>query len=187
MKFIETGIPDVKIIEPQVFRDDRGYFLETFRQDLFDENIGQTIFVQENQSRSSKGTLRGLHYQTSNTQGKLVRVTRGEVFDVAVDMRQDSLSFGKWVGVILSEQNMRQLWVPPGFAHGFYVTSEIADLAYKCTDKYNSEAEISVLWNDKDIKIEWPFCENIELTLSDKDKKGSSFKQAPKFKGYFCG
>ena len=154
MKFIDTSIPDVKVIEPLVFRDERGYFLETFRQDLFDKNIAKTVFVQENQSRSSQGTLRGLHYQTQNTQAKLVRVIHGEVFDVAVDMRKSSSTFGQWVGILLSGDNMRQLWVPEGFAHGFYVTSESACLVYKCTDSYNADAEISVRWDDADINID---------------------------------
>ena len=156
MKFIETNIPDVKIVEPQVFGDERGFFMETFRTSLFNEHCGEREFVQENHSKSSHGILRGLHYQTENTQGKLVRVTKGEVFDVAVDMRKDSPTFGQWAGVLLSAENKRQLWVPEGFAHGFYVTTDEAEFVYKCTDIYNPSAEVSIKWDDPEINIEWP-------------------------------
>ncbi|SES68915.1 dTDP-4-dehydrorhamnose 3,5-epimerase [Thalassotalea agarivorans] len=181
MKFIETDIPDVKIIEPTVFGDERGFFMETFRLSLFNEQCGERTFVQDNHSKSTQGILRGLHYQTENTQGKLVRVVSGEVFDVAVDMRKDSPTFGKWVGVYLSEKNKRQLWVPEGFAHGFYVTSESAEFVYKCTDSYNPNAEVSVKWDDPTIGIKWPLVDCQLPNLSAKDEDGLSFEAAPKF------
>ncbi|MCR9672217.1 dTDP-4-dehydrorhamnose 3,5-epimerase [Vibrio alginolyticus] len=181
MKFIDTTIPDVKIIEPQVFGDDRGFFMETFRTTLFNEQCGEREFVQENHSKSAHGILRGLHYQTENTQGKLVRVVKGEVYDVAVDMRQDSPTFGQWVGVLLSAENKRQLWVPEGFAHGFYVTSDEAEFVYKCTDYYNPSAEVSVKWNDESLNIEWPLVDGQPPKLSAKDEAGLSFVEAPKF------
>ncbi|EEY50283.1 dTDP-4-dehydrorhamnose 3,5-epimerase [Vibrio cholerae] len=169
MKVIETDIPDVKIIEPTVFGDERGFFMETWNQKRFEELVTgkPTLFVQDNHSKSKKGILRGLHYQTENTQGKLVRVVSGEVFDVAVDIRKDSPTFGKWVGVYLSAENKRQLWVPEGFAHGFYVTSEEAEFVYKCTDYYNPKAEVSIRWNDEKLAIEWPI--STKPQLSEKD------------------
>lgn len=169
MHIIETDIPDVKIIEPAVFGDERGFFMETWNQKKFEELVTgkPTQFVQDNHSKSKKGILRGLHYQTENTQGKLVRVVSGEVFDVAVDIRKDSSTFGKWVGVYLSAENKRQLWIPEGFAHGFYVTSDEAEFVYKCTDFYNPSAEISVAWNDRSINIEWPLSEEPVLSLKD--------------------
>ncbi|NKI72889.1 dTDP-4-dehydrorhamnose 3,5-epimerase [Dickeya sp. CFBP 2040] len=177
MKVIETNIPDVKIIEPTVFGDERGFFMETWQQKKFEDLVvGHTCnFVQDNHSKSSKGILRGLHYQTENTQGKLVRVISGEVFDVAVDMRKNSPTLGQWVGIYLSAENKRLLWIPEGFAHGFYVTSPEAEFVYKCTDYYNPKAECSLLWNDADINIEWPFSENNTPFLSDKDKNGKLF------------
>ncbi|WP_136483218.1 dTDP-4-dehydrorhamnose 3,5-epimerase [Vibrio sp. H11] len=181
MKFIDTDIPEVKIIEPQVFGDERGFFMETFRTTLFNQHCGEREFVQENHSKSSHGILRGLHYQTENTQGKLVRVVSGEVFDVAVDMRQASPTFGQWVGVVLSADNKRQLWVPEGFAHGFYVMSDEAEFAYKCTDFYNPQAEVSVKWDDPALAIEWPLVNNQAPSLSAKDVAGLSFDAAPKF------
>lgn len=181
MKFIETSIPDVKIIEPQVFGDERGFFMETFRTTLFNEHCGERVFVQENHSKSSHGILRGLHFQTENTQGKLVRVTKGEVFDVAVDLRESSKTFGQWVGVLLSEDNKRQLWVPEGFAHGFYVTSDEAEFVYKCTDTYNPSSEVSIKWDDPTLNIEWPLKDGIAPSLSAKDEAGISFSDAPKF------
>ncbi|WP_028771751.1 dTDP-4-dehydrorhamnose 3,5-epimerase [Shewanella waksmanii] len=180
MKFISTSIADVKIIEPTVFGGERGFFMETFRSETFNKHCGTRLFVQENHSMSTKGILRGLHYQTQNTQGKLVRVVRGEVFDVAVDMRQDSKTFGNWVGVTLSDVNKRQLWVPEGFAHGFYVTSDIAELVYKCTDVYNPNAEVSLAWNDAELAIKWPISQGDEPIMSAKDKLAVSFLQAPK-------
>ena len=148
MKVIDTKIPDVKLLEPQVFGDERGFFMETFRDEWFKQNVANRTFVQENHSKSIKGVLRGLHYQTENTQGKLVRVVSGAVFDVAVDMREFSPTFGQWVGEILSVENKRQLWVPEGFAHGFYVLTDEAEFTYKCTDYYNPKAEHSLIWND---------------------------------------
>ena len=182
MKFIETQIADVKIIEPQVFGDERGFFMETFRTTLFNENCGERDFVQENHSKSSHGILRGLHFQTENTQGKLVRVTKGEVFDVAVDLRESSATFGQWVGVLLSAENKRQLWVPEGFAHGFYVTSEEAEFVYKCTDIYNPNTEVSIKWNDPTLNINWPLKTNSKPSLSAKDEAAILFSDAPKFK-----
>lgn len=176
MKVIETAISDVKIIEPTVYGDERGFFMETWSQRVFDEQVAKRIFVQDNHSRSKKGILRGLHYQTQNTQGKLVRVIAGEVFDVAVDLRKNSPTFGKWVGEYLSSDNKRMLWVPEGFAHGFYVTSEYADFVYKCTDIYNPSAEVSLLWSDADIKIAWPLNGNAPL-LSDKDKNANKLSE----------
>ena len=176
MKVIDTEIPDVKIIEPAVFGDERGFFMETWNQNTFEEQVTgkPTKFVQDNHSKSKKGILRGLHYQTENTQGKLVRVVSGEVFDVAVDIRKNSPTFGKWVGVYLSDENKRQLWIPEGFAHGFYVTSDEAEFVYKCTDYYNPQAEVSIAWNDSELKIDWPLCD--EPLLSIKDEMGIKIK-----------
>ncbi|MFD2180177.1 dTDP-4-dehydrorhamnose 3,5-epimerase [Veronia pacifica] len=173
MKVIDTEIPDVKIIEPTVFGDERGFFMETWNQQKFEEHVTgkPTTFVQDNHSKSKKGILRGLHYQTENTQGKLVRVVAGEVYDVAVDIRKNSKTFGQWVGVYLSAENKRQLWVPEGFAHGFYVTSNEAEFVYKCTDFYNPKAEHSILWNDVELGIKWPIMN--EPILSVKDKNAS--------------
>lgn len=179
MKVIETNIPDVKIIEPTVFGDERGFFMETWNQKQFEDLVSgtSTRFVQDNHSKSAQGVLRGLHYQTENTQAKLVRVIVGEVFDVAVDIRKNSSTFGQWVGEYLSSDNQRQLWVPEGFAHGFYVVSDEAEFMYKCTDYYNSDAEISIAWDDPILNIDWP-C-RIPPTLSGKDKNGLSFERAP--------
>ena len=163
-----TTIPDVLIIEPNVFGDERGFFYESFNARSFAEQTGvKTNFVQDNHSKSAKGVLRGLHYQIQQPQGKLVRVVAGEVFDVAVDIRKQSPTFGRWVGVILSAENKRQMWVPEGFAHGFLVTSESAEFLYKTTDYYAPEHERSILWNDPAIGIEWPI--ESEPTLSNKD------------------
>lgn len=177
MKVIDTTIPDVKIIEPTVFGDERGFFMETWNQQKFEDIVTKqtTKFVQDNHSKSKKGILRGLHYQTENTQGKLVRVISGEVFDVAVDIRKDSPTFGKWIGEYLSAENKRQLWIPEGFAHGFYVTSDEAEFVYKCTDYYNPNAEISILWSDKKLSINWPVSE--KPLLSDKDKLALTFDE----------
>ena len=175
MQVIETEIPDVKIINPKVFGDQRGFFLETYEQKRYQEmlNINLT-FVQDNHSRSQKNVLRGLHFQKENPQGKLVRVVRGEVFDVAVDIRKDSLTYGKWVGVILSEDNKSQLWIPPGLAHGFLVLSDIADFEYKCTNYYDPNSEGCLLWNDPTININWPITTPI---LSDKDRLGKTLQE----------
>ena len=179
MKIIETKIPDVKLLEPQVFGDERGFFMETFRDEWFKQNVADRTFVQENHSKSVKGVLRGLHYQTENTQGKLVRVVQGAVFDVAVDLRKNSPTFGQWVGEILSAENKRQLWVPEGFAHGFYVLTETAEFSYKCTDYYNPKAEHSLIWNDKTVGVEWPL--DGEPSLSAKDLAGKILKDAEVF------
>ncbi|MCU7365942.1 dTDP-4-dehydrorhamnose 3,5-epimerase [Pantoea sp. JZ29] len=176
MKIIDTKIPDVKIIEPSVFGDERGFFMETWQQKKFEDLVCKRNFVQDNHSKSAKGILRGLHYQTENTQGKLVRVVSGEVFDVAVDLRKSSETFGQWVGVLLSAENKLQLWVPEGFAHGFYVTSESAEFVYKCTDYYNPNAEHSLLWNDKKLGIAWPITS--EPKLSSKDALAAGFDDA---------
>ncbi|EAP95088.1 dTDP-4-dehydrorhamnose 3,5-epimerase [Vibrio splendidus] len=177
MKVIDTRIPDVKIIEPSVFGDERGLFMETWNQKQFEELVTgkPTQFVQDNHSKSKKGILRGLHYQTENTQGKLVRVVSGEVFDVAVDIRKGSPTFGQWIGEYLSAENKRQLWVPEGFAHGFYVTSDEAEFVYKCTDYYNPQAEISIAWDDDTLRIDWPLTS--PPRLSDKDRQGLLFEQ----------
>jgi dTDP-4-dehydrorhamnose 3,5-epimerase len=179
VQVIDTSIPDVKIIEPKVFGDERGFFLETFRVDWFKTNVADVTFVQDNHSKSSHGILRGLHYQLTQTQGKLVRVTSGEVYDVAVDMRKSSPSFGQHVGVVLSGDNKKQLWVPEGFAHGFYVMSESAEFVYKCTNYYAPEHEVSLLWNDPALAIEWPLVDGVIPNLSAKDKVGLSFEHAP--------
>jgi dTDP-4-dehydrorhamnose 3,5-epimerase len=179
VQVIDTTIPDVKIIEPKVFGDERGFFLETFRVDWFKTNVADVTFVQDNHSKSSHGILRGLHYQLTQTQGKLVRVTSGEVYDVAVDMRKSSPTFGQHVGVVLSGDNKKQLWVPEGFAHGFYVMSESAEFVYKCTNYYAPEHEVSLLWNDAALAIEWPLVDGVIPNLSAKDKVGLSFEHAP--------
>ena len=167
MNIVQTNLQDCLIIEPKVFGDKRGFFLETFHTSRYADFAGISLpFVQDNYSRSSKGVLRGLHFQKTKLQGKLVSVVRGEVYDVAVDIRKGSSTFGQWVGVILSEENKKQLWVPPGFAHGFVVLSEIADFEYKCTDYYDPSDEGSILWNDPDLAISWPVENPI---LSDKD------------------
>lgn len=178
MNIIDTQLDDVKILEPSVFGDQRGFFLESWNCQMFAEHNLPTEFVQDNHSRSQQGVLRGLHYQIQNPQGKLVRVTQGEVFDVAVDMRSSSPQYGQWVGVSLSETNQRQLWVPPGFAHGFYVVSETADFQYKCTDYYAPEYERSLLWNDETVNVEWPIIEGIEPLLASKDAAACTFDQA---------
>lgn len=174
MKVIDTKIPGLKIIEPKVFGDERGFFLETFEKKRYQELLEVDLdFVQDNHSRSSKGVLRGLHFQSQRPQGKLVRVVRGAVYDVAVDLRQGSNTFGSWQGVLLSEENKIQFWVPPGFAHGFVVLSDIADFEYKCTDYYFPEFEKCLRWDDPDINVEWPL---ESLLLSDKDKNGYFLK-----------
>ena len=182
MKVIKTMIPDVKIIEPTVFGDERGFFMETWQQKLFEEQVAgkEMHFVQDNHSKSKQGILRGLHFQSENTQGKLVRVVSGEVFDVAVDVREGSETFGQWVGVYLSSENKRQLWVPEGFAHGFYVTSKEAEFVYKCTDYYNPQAEHFIAWNDPEIGIEWPIPEGEQPMLSDKDREALCLANSPK-------
>lgn len=173
-KFTETGIADLYVIEPTIFGDDRGYFMETYNDEFvpYIKHLDGTNcdFIQDNQSRSKRGVLRGLHFQTANPQGKLVRVIEGEVYDVAVDLRRDSATFGKWYGVTLSAENKKQFYVPEGFAHGFLVTSEFATFVYKCTRLYDPASEGGLLWNDPEIGIEWPDC-GAEILLSEKDKK----------------
>ena len=180
MKVTSLSIPDVLLIEPQVFGDDRGFFYESFNQNKFEEAIGKKInFVQDNHSKSVKGVLRGLHYQlTPKAQGKLVRVIQGEVFDVAVDLRQSSATFGQWIGEILSGDNKKQLWIPEGFAHGFLTLSDTAEFLYKTTDFYSPEHEQSILWDDETIGIDWPMQ---EVSLSSKDSAAVSFKEANYF------
>lgn len=180
MNVIKTEIPDVLILEPQVFGDERGFFMESFNQRRWEELTGlQRAFVQDNHSRSQKGVLRGLHYQTEQTQGKLVRVVAGEVYDVAVDLRKSSSTFGKWVGCSLSEENKRQFWIPEGFAHGFLVLTETADFLYKTTDYYAPEYEQCIRWDDSDLAIDWPL--DVPPNLSGKDAAGLAFKDAPCF------
>jgi len=177
MKVIRTEIPDVVIFEPKVFGDTRGFFFESFNRKAFREAVDLDLdFVQDNHSRSSRGVLRGLHYQIEQPQGKLVRVVRGAVFDVAVDLRKSSPTFGRWEGTELTEENHRQLWIPPGFAHGFVVLSESADFLYKTTDYYAPEHERCIAWNDPAIGIAWPF--DGEPKLSEKDKRGVSLAEA---------
>ncbi|NLB70867.1 MAG: dTDP-4-dehydrorhamnose 3,5-epimerase [Chloroflexi bacterium] len=181
MEYIRTDIPDIVLIKPRVFGDHRGFFMETFRQSEFDEICGHHEFVQDNHSGSPQGILRGLHYQVKNTQGKLVRVVAGEVFDVAVDIRQGSPTFGKWVGQVLSAENKHQLWVPGGFAHGYLVISEWAEFVYKTTDYYAPEWERSLLWNDPAIGIEWPMVKGQQPTLSEKDANAPVLAEAETF------
>ena len=181
--FIETKIKDMFIIEPTVFGDDRGYFLETYHQDEFKAAGINVNFVQDNQSKSKKGVLRGLHFQTKHPQGKLVRVIKGEVFDVGVDLRKNSPTFGKWVGATLSAQNKRQLYIPAGFAHGFLVLSDEAEFVYKCTDFYDPENESGIIYNDADIDIKWPISAEMNVLLSKKDSLLPSFEEYLKIKG----
>lgn len=181
MKVTAAEIPEVLIIEPQVFGDDRGFFLESFNHKEFADAVGKDVqFVQDNHSRSSQGVLRGLHYQLARPQGKLVRVVQGCVFDVAVDMRKSSKNFGNWVGLELSAQNKKQLWVPAGFAHGFLVLSASADFLYKTTEYYDPSSERAVLWNDPDIGVKWP-SQATAPKLSAKDAAASPFRQAETF------
>ena len=180
MKVTPTAIPDVLVIEPRVFGDARGFFYESFNQKAFIEATGLTLnFVQDNHSRSAKGVLRGLHYQIKQPQGKLVRVVRGAVFDVAVDIRKGSPTFGKWVGMELSEENCKQIWIPAGFAHGFVVTSDSAEFLYKTTDYYAPEHERCLAWNDHDIAVNWPL--TTQPSLSAKDQQGLALREAETF------
>ncbi len=176
-----TAIPDVLVIEPKVFGDDRGWFFESFNEKDFSAAVGQPItFVQDNHSSSKKGVLRGLHYQMEQTQGKLVRVSHGAVFDVVVDLRQSSSTFSKWVGVELSAKNKRQLWIPSGFAHGFLVLSETAEFLYKTTDYWHAASEKCIVWNDPTLNIQWPDI-GMHPVLNPKDAAGLSWSHAPKF------
>ena len=180
MNIIKTDIADVLVIEPRVFGDARGFFYESFNQKVWQEKTGiDSTFVQDNHSRSEKNVLRGLHYQIQQPQGKLVRVIRGAVFDVAVDIRQSSPTFGRWVGFELSEDNHRQMWIPEGFAHGFLVLSDVAEFLYKTTDYWASQHERAILWNDPDLAIKWPV-QNLPI-LSAKDANGTRFEEVIKF------
>ena len=179
--FTQTEIPGVVVIEPQVFGDDRGYFMETYQKDQFAEAGIDKEFVQDNQSASKKGVLRGLHFQINYPQDKLVRVVSGEVFDVAVDLRPGSKTYGKWFGVELSAENKKQFYIPEGFAHGFLVLSDEAEFAYKCTDFYHPGDEGGMAWNDPEIGVEWPIEEGMELIISEKDQKWGGFRDAFKF------
>jgi dTDP-4-dehydrorhamnose 3,5-epimerase len=180
MNIVNTEIPEVLLIEPTVFGDDRGFFFESFNEKRFAEAIGKTVqFVQDNHSKSARGVLRGLHYQIQQAQGKLVRVVSGEVFDVAVDIRKSSPTFGQWVGAVLSAENKRQMWVPEGFAHGFVVTSESAEFLYKTTDYWAPEYERCIAWNDPAISIQWPI--DASPVLSGKDQKGMRLAEAEVF------
>jgi dTDP-4-dehydrorhamnose 3,5-epimerase len=178
MKLIPTKIPEILIIEPQIFGDERGFFMETYRARRFQEAGLPTNFVQDNHSASRQGTLRGLHYQIRQAQGKLLRVIVGEIYDVAIDLRRQSATFGQWVGATLSAQNRRQIWIPPGFAHGFYVLSEQAELVYKTTNYYAPQWERTLLWNDPEIGIQWPLLNDVPLVLSDKDAQGRPLREA---------
>ena len=181
MNVIDTAIPDVKIIEPKVFGDSRGFFYESFNLKRFHETTGLDVeFVQDNHSKSGLGVLRGLHYQMEQPQGKLVRVISGKVFDVAVDIRESSATFGQWIGEILSAENNQQLWIPPGFAHGFLVLTEGTEFLYKTTDYYAPEHERTIQWDDPDLAIDWPV-EDLTARLSEKDQSGMSFAKAEYF------
>ncbi len=174
-----TRLPEVLIVEPQVFGDDRGFFLESWNQRVFDEAVGRQVrFVQDNHSRSAKGVLRGMHYQYTRPQGKLVRVVAGRVFDAAVDMRRDSPRCGQWVGVELSAENQRSLWIPPGFAHGFLVLSDSADFLYKATDYYTPSDEKALAWNDPQVGIDWPLSPGQQPLVSAKDQVAAAFRDA---------
>jgi dTDP-4-dehydrorhamnose 3,5-epimerase len=187
VKFIPTDLPEVIIVEPQVFRDERGFFLETYHQEKYSEGKIDAVFVQDNHSRSVRGTLRGLHAQLRRPQGKLIRAIEGEIFDVAVDIRRGSPHFGEWVGVWLSSENFRQLYIPPGFAHGFCVASDVAQVEYKCSDFYDPSSEISVLWNDPEIGIQWPSDLVTAPILSKKDVAAKPLRELMDVLPYFSG
>jgi dTDP-4-dehydrorhamnose 3,5-epimerase len=181
MKFEPTPLRDVYLLQPRVFGDQRGFFLESWNQETF-RNAGFDMhFVQDNHSRSARGILRGMHYQTEHAQGKLVRVTSGEVFDAVVDLRRSSPTLGQWYGVTLSAENHRMLWVPPGFAHGFYVVSDFADFQYKCTELYHPQSEVSLAWDDPTVGIRWPLAEGESPLLSEKDAHGLAWADIPLF------
>ena len=180
MRVTATSIPDVLLIEPTVFGDERGFFFESFNQRDFEAATGLSVrFVQDNHSKGGRNVLRGLHYQVGKPQGKLARVIQGEVFDVAVDLRRGSATFGRWVGTLLSAENRHQLWIPPGFAHGFVVLSDSAEFLYKTTDYYAPQSEKCILWNDPDLAIDWPIAGDV--MLSAKDAAGLAFREAPVF------
>ncbi len=175
MKYQSLAIPDVKLLLPTRRTDERGFFMETLRQNEFERQCGPYTLVQDNHTRSWQGTLRGLHHQVDKPQGKLVRVVRGCIFDVAVDVRPDSPSYGQWVGQILSEENDHQMWIPPGFAHGFYVLSDVADLLYRCSDYYYPAGERALRWNSPHLAIDWPLLNEVPLRLSEKDANAPCF------------
>jgi dTDP-4-dehydrorhamnose 3,5-epimerase len=179
MKVIDAAIPGLRVLEPNVYRDSRGLFLESWNAQAYTTALGDVTFVQDNHSRSTKGVLRGLHYQIRHPQGKLVRVVRGAAFDVAIDLRRSSPHFGKWFGVELSEDNFRQLWIPPGFAHGFLALSEVVDFLYKTTDYYAPAHERCIRWDDPDIAIAWPA--GLRIILSEKDRAGALLRDAEVF------
>lgn len=181
MKFEQTAIPDVLLIQPKVLGDERGFFMETFREDEFAAHHITARFVQDNYSRSRQGILRGLHYQVQHSQGKLVRAICGDIFDVAVDLRRSSPTFGRWAAEVLSSQNKKQIWIPVGFAHGFYVLSDVAEVAYKTTDYYAPSYERSLIWNDPSLGIDWPLLGNKPPILSDKDAHAKLFSEAELF------
>lgn len=183
MQYDQLSIPDVVLMTPKVFGDERGFFMETFRQSEFEKQCGKYTFVQDNHSKSKQGILRGLHYQLKKPQGKLVSVIQGEVYDVSVDLRESSPTFGHWVGVHLSADTKQLLWIPPGFGHAFYVISKEAEFQYKCTDYYNPGDEYSLLWNDAALHINWPLVNNEKPQLSAKDQHGHAlaWAQTPKY------
>jgi dTDP-4-dehydrorhamnose 3,5-epimerase len=181
MEIKPTAIPDILLLTPQVFEDERGFFMETYQAQKFSAFGISSLFVQDNHSRSRQGSLRGLHYQLQQAQGKLVRVILGEIYDVAVDIRRASSTFGKWIGVNLSAENKQQLWIPPGFAHGFYVLSDWAEITYKATDYYAPQWERTILWNDPAISIDWPLISELPPVLSPKDIQGKMLSQADLF------
>lgn len=179
MKFEATPLEGVYLLTPKVFGDERGFFIESWNAGTFSDAGFDLKFVQDNHSRSVRGTLRGMHYQLEHTQGKLVRVTSGTVFDAVVDMRHDSPTLGQWYGAELCAKNHQMLWIPPGFAHGFYVLSEFADFQYKCTDIYHPQSEVTLAWNDHEVGIQWPVAEGVSPQLSAKDQLGLPFSEAP--------
>jgi dTDP-4-dehydrorhamnose 3,5-epimerase len=176
-EFIKTDMDDLYVIEPTIFKDNRGFFMETYNYKEFKENGLNMVFVQDNHSKSKKSVLSGIHFQNKFPQGKLVRVTKGIIFDVAVDLRKNSKTYGDWLGLILSEENKRQFYIPEGFGHGFLVLSDEAEFVYKCTNYYNSEDESGIIWNDPDININWPIDYVNEVILSDKDKSWNILKE----------
>ena len=178
MQFLPTRLPDVILIRPKVFEDPRGFFTDTWHRKLFEQEGIDAIFVQDSHSGSVAGTVRGLHYQIKQAQGKLIRVVKGEAFDVAVDMRRSSLDFGQWAGELLSAENRKMIWIPPGFAHGFLVLSKSAEFEYKCTDYYAPEHERTLQWNDPDIGIDWPLLDGEQPILSAKDRSGLPLKES---------
>jgi dTDP-4-dehydrorhamnose 3,5-epimerase len=181
MKFEQTPLQGAFLIQPSVFGDERGFFMESWNAQSFRDAGLDLNFVQDNRSRSEQGILRGMHYQTQQTQGKLVSVSAGEVFDVIVDLRRSSPTLGQWFGALLSEQNHKMMWVPPGFAHGFYVCSKYADFAYKCTDFYHPDSEVSLAWNDPSVGIQWPIAESESPRLSGKDSQAQAWEEIPLF------